>query len=220
MPTALVPPGANSTLARSPGASSARRCARRMAVVLVKRRVQKGSSSSWRLSAATTRGCPKPTWCTLLPWKSSVRRPSRFSNAAPAAAFSTSRHGVDSDWCTKTSASASSQRRVSADTCASSHAARCGDKLDSPSDSRPGLAASPGIFLSAFFMARGCHSRRASRNGPSTRSASAGGWRARAKRRAPPSHAFDTFCARASNARGNKGLSTSFVLLARLQRRL
>ena len=56
MPIAEVPPGANKTLSRSPGASSTRRRARSIATWLVYRRGQKGSWSSCALIASITRG--------------------------------------------------------------------------------------------------------------------------------------------------------------------
>ena len=67
MPTAAAPPGANSTLPSEPGARSVSSLASSMAGMFVYRRVQKGRVSICSRIARTTCGCPKPTWCTLLP---------------------------------------------------------------------------------------------------------------------------------------------------------
>ena len=67
IPTAAAPPGANSTLPSEPGASPVSFLASSMAGMFVYRRVQNGRVSICSRMARTTRGCPKPTWCTLLP---------------------------------------------------------------------------------------------------------------------------------------------------------
>src|SRR5215471_13183047 len=74
-----------------------------------------------------------------------MRRPSTSVSQMPSHDASALKQGVDRDWWRKTSASASSNARVSSCTCALSNALRSGERLVSPSAARS--AGGRGLFI-------------------------------------------------------------------------
>src|ERR1044072_7850011 len=74
-------------------------------------------------------------WCTLLPWKSMVRRPAVSSIQMPSALAMALRHGVETDWRRKYFSSSASSVCASGPRFFSAQARRCGDRLVSLSDS-------------------------------------------------------------------------------------
>ena len=97
--TASDPPVVISTFERPPGASAPSRSANSTLTSLVNRRGTNGSSRSCAVRASTSRGCPYPSWCAELPWKSRYRSPPlpyRYTPSAPAMLV---RHGVETAWC-------------------------------------------------------------------------------------------------------------------------